>query len=80
MQSPVYMEILRELQETMGAVSEIRELNRGSPMMTYLTTVAEGIPMLGWITFEPKPADYVVEILQSAQYYGNRILKEHRNK
>ncbi|MCJ1359613.1 MAG: hypothetical protein MMC33_009615 [Icmadophila ericetorum] len=80
MQSPIYMEILRELQETMGAVSELRELNRESPTIPYLTTVAEGIPMLGWITIEPKPADYVGETLSGAQYYGNRILKEHRNK
>lgn len=64
----------------MGAVNDIREANRASPLFTHLTTVSEGIAVLGWITFEPKPADYVSEVLSSAQFYGNRIIKEYKEK
>lgn len=74
------MEILKDLQAMMGAVNDIREANRGSPLFTHLTTVSEGIGILAWITIDPKPADYVAEILSSAQFYGNRVIKEYKEK
>ena len=74
------MEILKELQTMMGAVNDIREANRASPLFTHLTTVSEGITVLGWITIEPKPTDYITECLSSAQFYGNRIIKEFRER
>ena len=64
----------------MGAVNDIREANRASPLFTHLTTVSEGIAMLGWITIDPKPADYVSEVLGSAQFYGNRVIKEYKER
>ena len=64
----------------MGAVNDIREANRASPLFTHLTTVSEGIAVLGWITIDPKPAEYVSEVLSSAQFYGNRIIKEYKEK
>lgn len=79
-QSPVYMEILKDLQAMMGAVNDIREANRASPLFTHLTTVSEGIEVLAWITIDPKPADYVAEILSSAQYHGNRVIKEYKER
>ncbi len=76
------MEILKELQAMIGTVNDIRVANRGSPIFTHLTTVSEGIAMLGWITTgtDPKPADFVTETLSSAQFYGNRVLKEYKDK
>ncbi|MCJ1232148.1 hypothetical protein MMC14_000097 [Varicellaria rhodocarpa] len=79
-QSPSYMEILKDLQSTMGAVSDIREANRASPLFNHLSTVSEGIAMLGWITYDSKPFDYVTETLSSAQYHGNRVLREFKDK
>ena len=74
------MEILKDLQAMMGAVNDIREANRGSPLFTHLTIVSEGITVLAWITIDPKPADYVTEILSVAQYHGNRVIKEYKEK
>lgn len=74
------MEILKDLQAMMGAVNDIREANRASPLFTHLTTVSEGIAVLAWITIDPKPADYVAEILSPAQYHGNRVIKEYKEK
>lgn len=79
-QSPVYMEILKELQSMMGAVNDIREANRASALFTHLTTVSEGITMLGWITVEPKPIDFVGEVLNGAQFYGNRVINLNKEK
>lgn len=64
----------------MGAVNDIREANRASPLFTHLTTVSEGIAVLGWITIDPKPVEYVSDILGSSQFYGNRIIKEFKEK
>lgn len=74
------MDILKELQSTMGFVNDMREANRGSPYFTHLTTVSEGITVLAWITVEPKPAEYITEMLGGAQFYGNRIIKEYKEK
>ena len=74
------MEILKELQTMIGAVNDIRVANRGVPLYNHLTTVSEGVAMLGWIAMEPKPADYVTETLSSAQYHGNRVLREYKDK
>ncbi|KAL8827138.1 MAG: hypothetical protein Q9191_003367 [Dirinaria sp. TL-2023a] len=79
-QSPSYREILKELQEMMGSVNDIRETNRGSSLFNHLSAVSEGVSVLGWITVEPKPADYVTEILGSTQFYGNRVIKEYKEK
>ena len=79
-QSSSYMEILKELQSFMGAVNDIRETNRGSPLFNHLSTLSEGISVLGWITVEPKPVDFVTEILGSTQFYGNRVIKEYKEK
>lgn len=80
MPSQIYMEILKELQSNMGAVNDIREANRPSPLFNHLTTVSEGIALLGWITIEPKPCDYITEALDSAQFYGNRVIKDYKEK
>ena len=74
------MEVLKELQATMGSVNDIREANRASSIFTHLTMVSEGISMLGWITIDPKPADFVTDTLGSAQFYGNRVLREYKDK
>ncbi len=64
----------------MGSVNDIREANRGSPVFNHLTTVSEGVAVLGWITMEPKPASYITDTLGSAEFYGNRVLKEYKEK
>lgn len=79
-QSPAYMEILKELQTEMGSVNDIREANRGTPVFNHLTTVSEGIAVLGWITIDPKPAAYIKDMLGTAQYHGNRVLTEYKEK
>ena len=74
------MTILRELQEDIGAVSDIRVANRGSPFFGHLTTVSEGIALLGWVTVDPKPAEYITEFFNAAKYHGDRVQKEYKNK
>ncbi|KAI4133596.1 MAG: hypothetical protein LQ338_000108 [Usnochroma carphineum] len=79
-QSPVYMEILKDLQSTMGVVNDIREANRASPLFKHLTTVSEGINVLTWVAYETKPVDIITEMLSSAQFWGNRVIQDYKEK
>lgn len=74
------MEVLKDLQSTMGAVNDIREANRASPLFTHLTTVSEGINVLGWFANESKPTESISDALGSAEFYGNRVIKEYKDK
>ncbi|KIX05347.1 uncharacterized protein Z518_06219 [Rhinocladiella mackenziei CBS 650.93] len=72
-------ELMTELHRHTSAVDEIREANRPSPFFTHLSAVSEGIVALGWIV-EKRPAEFVTDTLGGAQYYGNKILKEYKDK
>jgi adenylyl cyclase-associated protein len=80
MSSSDYMELLKPLQEGIQAVSDIRDKNRGTPLFNNLSTVSESMSVLAWVTVDPKPFKHVDECLGSAQYWGNRVVKEHKEK
>ena len=60
-------------------MDELREANRPSPLFAHLSAISEGIVALGWIV-ESRPADFVTDTLGGAQFYGNRVLKEYKDK
>lgn len=76
----VYQELLKPINEALMAVGSIKESNRGSPVFTQLSAVAEGIMVLAWVTVDNKPFKHVDESLGSAQFFGNRVLSEHKDK
>jgi adenylyl cyclase-associated protein len=80
MSSPVFMQLLKPLQEMITAVSDIRDANRASPLFNNLSAVSESIGVLAWVTVDPKPHKHIEESLGSAQYWGNRVLKEYKDK
>ncbi|KAH7313151.1 adenylyl cyclase-associated protein-like protein [Rhexocercosporidium sp. MPI-PUGE-AT-0058] len=78
MSSPVFMQLLKPLQDSITSVSELRDANRGSPVFNQLSAVSESIGVLAWVTMDTKPHKHVEESLGSAQYWGNRVLKEYK--
>ena len=70
---------MTELHRYVSIVDDYRESNRGSEFFTQLSAISEGIVALGWIV-EKKPPDFVSGVLGGAQYYGNKILKEFKDK
>lgn len=76
---PMKPEIIAEIHKYISEVDELKETNRASPFFTHLSMVSEGIVGLGWI-METRPADYVVSALGGAQYNGNKVLKEYKEK
>jgi adenylyl cyclase-associated protein len=80
MAAPVYMEVLKDLQKEMTAVDNIRQNNRASEYRDHLEMVADGVGALVWITFDTKPGDAVAELFGGAQMYGNKILRQYKDK
>ncbi|KAI1102164.1 adenylate cyclase associated N terminal-domain-containing protein [Jackrogersella minutella] len=76
----VYQELLKPINEALMAVGSIKESNRGSLVFSHLSAVSEGIMVLAWVTVDNKPFKHVEESLGSAQFFGNRVLKEHKDK
>ncbi|KAI8077299.1 adenylate cyclase associated N terminal-domain-containing protein [Gilbertella persicaria] len=80
MTSPTFMKILEPIQKSLGSIIEIKDANRPSPMFNHLSTVAEGIPALGWFTCEPTPVPFIRDMKDAAQFYSNRVVKEWKEK
>lgn len=77
----VYQDLLKDITASITAVSKVKEDNRGASNFENLSAVAEGIMVLAWVTVDiMKPWKHVEESLQASQYWGNRVLKEHREK
>ncbi|KAA8651837.1 hypothetical protein EYZ11_004363 [Aspergillus tanneri] len=72
-------ELMTELHNASDNINMIRESNRPSPLFNHLSAVAEGIVALGWF-FEKKPAAFVSEIVGGIEYYGNKVLKDYKDK
>lgn len=62
------------------AVTDIQKNNRFDGMYVHLTAVADGIRMLAWVNIHSRPFVYVEESLGSAQFFGNKILKNQKEK
>jgi adenylyl cyclase-associated protein len=78
--SAEFMDLLKDTQMKMMAVDETRQKNRGSPLKDHLAMVADGIAVLGWVTIDHKPAEMAAELFGGAQMYGNKILKQFKDK
>ncbi|KAF8497163.1 adenylate cyclase associated N terminal-domain-containing protein [Russula emetica] len=76
-----FAELLSDLQGDIEAISSIKDSNRKDrDWFNHLSYVAEGSPAVAWITVENKPGPYVTEIKDATQFYGNRIIKEFKEK
>jgi len=64
----------------MAKVSEYKEKNPKHAHSNHLTTVAEGIAVLGWVAVEPAPGPFAKETVGSSEFWSNKILKEVRGK
>ncbi|KID96933.1 CAP protein, partial [Metarhizium majus ARSEF 297] len=72
--------LLGPTKDAIVAVTGIQEKNRFDEMHVHLTAVADGIRMLAWVNIHSRPFVYVEESLGSAQFFGNKILKNQKDK
>lgn len=73
-------QLLAPLSTLLTKVAEFKDKNKGHALSNHLSVVADGIPALGWVAVEPKPAPFIEEMKNAAQYFSNRILKEFKEK
>lgn len=76
---PMRPDLFAEIHKYISEVDEVKETNRSSPLIKHLNMVSEGIIGLGWI-MEARPTDFVDSALGAAQYNGNNVLKEYKEK
>ena len=77
----MFLELLNPTQLALDAVTSIRERNRASKLFNHLATVAEGISALGWVTMDgAEAAKYVGEMRDASQFYGNRVVREYKDR
>lgn len=70
---------MTDLHKASDSINNIRENARASPFFNHLSAISEGIVALGWF-FESKPAEFVTEMMGGIEYYGNKVLKEYKEK
>ncbi|KAF1992369.1 hypothetical protein K402DRAFT_388025 [Aulographum hederae CBS 113979] len=75
-----FQDSLKDLQTELEKAETIRQNNRAPEYKDHLAMVADGTGTLGWVTMEQKPADVVAELFGGAQMWGNKVLKEYREK
>jgi adenylyl cyclase-associated protein len=78
--SKEYLEVFSDTQTHMVAVDDVRQKNRASPLKDHLAMVADGVSTLGWVAMEYKPAEYAAELFGGAQMYGNKVLKQYKDR
>lgn len=76
----VYQELLKPINEALMAVTELKDANRADPMYTQLSAVGDGIMVLAWVTVNHRPFTHVEDCLGSAQFFGNRVIKDNKDK
>lgn len=75
-----YQDLLKPITECLNAVMSIKDANRGSPVSSQLSAVADGIMVLAWVTVDNRPFKHVDESLGGVQFWGNRVLKDFKDK
>ncbi len=76
---PVFAEILKPINDIIGQVVHVKDSTMDPKVGNNLATVAEGVPVLGWICVET-PVSYIPDFKDSAQFWSNRIMKQFRGK
>ena len=54
--------------------------NRQSPLFNHLSAVSEGVPAFGWIVVTTSPTSYIKDMIDAAQFYTNRVLKDFKDR
>ncbi|KAK4448107.1 putative adenylyl cyclase [Podospora aff. communis PSN243] len=75
----VYQDLLKPINEALMAVTNIKDAHRDSPVFNALSAVSEGFMVSAWVTVDARPYKHVEEYLGSAQFFGNRVLKEYKD-
>jgi len=77
-----FVQLLQPVNEAAAKVEAVRdEYFRERALANFLATVPAGVGAFGWVTISGKnqPASFIAEMKDSAQFYANRALKDHKD-
>ena len=74
-------DLMTLLKSTSAALEKVGELRRNrSDLSNHVTAICESISALGWVTVAPTPGPFVQEMVPSFEFYGNKVLREYKDK
>lgn len=72
--------ILKPLSEAIGAVSAFQSKSRSAKDKNNVFGIGEGIGIFGWVTVTPAPGPYAAEMVGTARFYLDKVLREFKGK
>ncbi len=75
--STAFATSLTPINKFIEVIIAAKDKNRTSKYFNHLSTIAEGIPALGWVCTE-KPVPFINDYKDASQFYANRVIKEYR--
>ncbi|KAK7467074.1 suppressor of rasval19 [Stygiomarasmius scandens] len=72
--------LLAPLNTSVEAISRAKEANRKDrDWFNHITVIGESAAFVAWV-LNPKPGPYISEVKDQMLYYGNRVIKEFKEK
>jgi len=76
-----FRDLIQPLSDAIREINEFRDRNRKlEDEFNHLSTISESIVALSWISVKPAPAQFVKDMREAGEYYGNRVLRAHRGE
>ena len=81
---PTWMDILQDFQKAIHKVESATQANREPALRDPIKMVADGVGALCWVTLDEeqgqKPHEQILELLGGSQIFGNKVLREFKDK
>ncbi|CAL9727920.1 adenylyl cyclase-associated protein [Monosporozyma unispora] len=77
--SQEFMDAIKPINETIMAISDLKDKNRQNEYFPYLNAITEGAPLFSWIAV-PTPMSLISDFKDAAQFWTNKVLKEYKEK
>lgn len=71
---------MKPLSEAISAVTAFQSKSRSAKDKNNVFGIGEGIGIFGWVTVSPAPAPYAAEMVGSARFYLDKVLREFKGK
>jgi adenylyl cyclase-associated protein len=75
-----FEKLMAPYDQEVSNLSTFKEKYRSSKFFNHLSAVSEGAPALEWVRVTPAPAPHIEEFRNSAQFYANKVLKDHKGE
>ncbi|KAJ4469500.1 adenylate cyclase associated N terminal-domain-containing protein [Lentinula edodes] len=77
---PTFQSLLTPFHSTIEAINRLKEANRKDrDWFTHLMVISEASSFVAWV-LNSKPGPHIAETKDQALYYGNRVIKEFKEK